>query len=194
MLKIRWVDDSLKNYGRRLHSLHAKFPVVLPRIVNKVGAKAKTQVVRNLTHQTGLPRKTIVKAIGDPSRARSGKLSYEMVTRGGNIRLKYLAPRETRRGVSAKPWNKRTLFPGTFMKAGWWPNRVEVSQWDGHVYRRVGWGSRRDGSIGEKITQARSGMFIPIEMTSGATAAAFQRTAAPMLKREIDLAIARLIR
>ena len=186
VVKVWWADDHLKAYGRKMLALQARFPVVVPRIINKVGGKAKTQVVRNLTQQTGLPRRTIVKAIGNPSRARPGKLSYEMVTRGGNIRLKYLAPRETRRGVSAKPWNKRTLFPGTFMKGGRFPNRKIVARFDGHVYRRL-------NASGSKITQVRSGMFITVEMTSGATAAAFENTAAPMLKREIDMAIAKLI-
>lgn len=185
-ISVRWADAHLKTFGRKINELNARFPVVLPRIVNQVGDRAKTQVIRNLTSQTGLPRKTIVKAVGDPGKARAGKLSYEMVTRGGNIRLKYLAPRETRAGVTAKPWNKRQLFAGTFMKGGAFPNRQVVTKFDGHVYRRL-------NTSGTKITQARSGMFIPVEMTTGATAAAFERTAAPLLKQRVEAAIAKLL-
>jgi hypothetical protein len=166
--------------------LHTRFPKVLPRIVNQVGNRAKTQVIRNLTQQTGLPRKTIVKAIGNPSKARPGKLSYEMVTRGGNIRLKYLKPRETRPGVTAAPWGKRQLYRGTFMKGGAFPNRETVAKFDGHVYRRL-------NTSGTKITQVRSGMFIPVEMTRGATAGAFERTAAPLLKQRVDAALVKLM-
>lgn len=186
-LSVRWADDHLKKYGRKIEELNRRFPVVMPRIINRVGNRAKTQVIRNLTRQTGLPRKTIVKAIGNPIPARSGRLSYEMITRGGNIRLKYLAPRETRRGVSAKPWGQRKLFPGTFMKGGAFPNRKVVAKFDGHVYRRL-------NKSGTRITQVRSGMTIPTEMTTGATAAAFQKTAAPLLKSEIDKALAKLIK
>ncbi len=184
-LKVWWADQHIREYGRRLEDLNQKFPKVLPRIVNQVGNRAKTQVIRNLTAQTGLPRKTIVKAIGNPTTARPGKLSYEMVTRGGNIRLKYLSPRETRPGVVAKPWNRKTLFPGTFMKGGAFPNR-HGGNFDGHVMRRL-------NTSGTKLTQARSGMFIPTEMTSGATAAAFERTAAPLLKTRVDAALAKLL-
>ncbi|MGE3649388.1 MAG: hypothetical protein AB7G10_13680, partial [Reyranellaceae bacterium] len=136
MVTTRWADAHLKRYGARIVELNRRFPKVLPRIVNQVGNRSKTQVVRALTGQTGLPRKTIVKAVGTPNPARPGKLSYEMTTRGGNIRLKYLAPRETRPGVTAKPWGKRTLFPGTFMKGGAFPNRKVVARFDRHVYRR----------------------------------------------------------
>ena len=186
-IKIRWADQNLKRFGKQITELNARFPVVLPRIVNQVGDRAKTQVVRTLTKQTGLPRATIVKAVGDPNRAHRGRLSYEMVTRGGNIRLKYLAPRETRPGVVAKPWGKRQLYPGTFMKGGRWPNRVEAPALQGHVWRRL-------NASGTKITQARSGMFIPTEMTTGATKAAFEKTAGPLLQERVEAAIKKLLK
>lgn len=182
----RWADDHAAIFANRVAELQRRLPMVLPRTVNRVGNRAKTQVIRALTRQTGLPRKTIVRAIGTPSPARTGKLSYEMATQGGNIRLKYVSPRETRRGVVAKPWNKRTLFAGTFMKGGRFPDRKAVARFDGHVYRRL-------NSSGTKITQVRSGMFIPVEMVSGQTAAAFEATAAPLLKREVEKAIAKLL-
>ena len=185
-ISVTWADDHLRRYGRKIDELNKRFPKVLPRVVNQVGNRAKTQVVRNLTGQTGLPRKTIVKAVGNPNPAKPGKLSYEMVTRGGNIRLKYLAPRETRPGVTAKPWGKRTLFPDTFMKGGAFPNR-HGGNFGGHVMRRL-------NTTGTKLTHARSGMFIPVEMTKGATAAAFERTAAPLLKQRVDAVLAKLLK
>jgi hypothetical protein len=120
-----------------------------------------------------------------PTSVEAGRLSYEMVTRGGNIRLKYLAPRETLPGVVARPWGKRTLFAGTFMRGGRFPARKEVAKFKGHVWRRLG-GSRRF------IVQARSGMLIPVEMTTGATRAAFEATAAPLLQQRLDALLARL--
>lgn len=186
-LRARWADQNVKRFGKRLEELKTRFPKVLPRIVNQVGDRAKTQVVRNLVRQTGLPRKTIVKAVGDPNRAHAGRLSYTMVTRGGKIRLKYLAPRETPPGVTAKPWGKKQLFPGTFMKGGRFPDRKVVERFDGHVYRRL-------NKSGSRITQVRSGMTIPTEMTTGATKAAFERIAGPLLQQRVEAAIAKLLR
>lgn len=185
-ISVKWADVHLQTFGSRIDELNRRFPKVLPRIVNQVGNRAKTQVIRKLTKQTGLPRKTIVEAVGKPDTARPGKLSYGMVTRGGNIRLKYLKPRETRGGVSAAPWGTRRLYPRTFMKGGAFPNRKVVSRFDGHVFRRL-------NTSGTKITQVRSGMFIPVEMTKGQTAAAFEAIAAPLLKERVEKALRKLV-
>ncbi|MFT0892942.1 hypothetical protein [Pseudochelatococcus sp. G4_1912] len=191
VVKVAWADDTLKRYANRLKTLNDRFPVILPRIINQVGNKAKTQVIRKLTGQTGLPRKTIVKAIGNPATARSNaRLSYEMVTRGGYVRLKYLKPREMMPGVIARPFGKATLYPGAFMKGGAFPKRKFVDEFGGHIYRRLGYDNRRDGSRGDRITQVRSEMAIPNEMTTGATKAAFEKTAGPLLQERVEKVLA----
>lgn len=207
-IRIRWADQNLKRFGKQIAELNTKFPVVLPRIINQVGDRAKTQVIRNLTKQTGLQRAVIVKAVGDPVKARQGSLSYRITTRGGNIRLKYLSPKETRPGVVAKPWGRRTLYPKTFMRGGRWPNRVETAKLGGHVWRNTGWGElntrasysfamgkfqQTGKQFGKRITQVRSGMFIPIEMTTGATKAAFERIAGPLLQERVEAALRKLL-
>lgn len=181
-----WADRNVRKFGKRVLLLNERFPKVLPRIVNQVGDRSKTQVIRALTKQTGLPRKTIVKAVGDPGRARPGKLSYDMVTRGGNIRLKYLGAHETEGGVVAKPFGKTTLYPGAFMNGGRFPDRKTVAEFDGHAFYRL----NRSGS---KIAFARSGVIIPVEMTQGATMAAFNRIAGPLLQERVEAAIRKLI-
>lgn len=68
---------------------------------------------------------------------------------------------------------------------GQFPNRHGFVR-DGHVMRRL-------DSAGRKLTFARSGMFIPVEMTSGGTAAAFEQTAAPLLKARVEAALVKLV-
>lgn len=186
IVHVAWADRVMQQYGKRVLDLHQKFPKVLPRIVNQVGDRAKTQVIRGLTVQTGLPRKTIVKAVGDPMRASPGRLSYDLVTRGGNIRLKYLNAKETEAGVVARPFGKATLYPGAFMRGGQFPDRKEVARFDGHAFYRL----NRSGS---KITFARSGVIIPVEMTSGRTKAAFDRVAGPLLQQRVEKALRDLV-
>lgn len=183
---IKWADDTLKQYGKKIAALNTQFPKVLPRIVNQVGNRAKTQVVRTLTKQTGLPRKTIVKAV-NVSLAGGTKLSYDMVTRGGNVRLKYLNPKETEAGVVAKPFGKSTLYPGAFLKGGAFPDRKQVDKFDGHAFYRL-------NKSGTHIAFARSGVVIPHEMTTGATLAAFKQTAGPLLKQRVEKAIGKLLK
>lgn len=184
-ITVKWADAHLKIFGGRIANLNAQFPKVLPRIINQVGNRAKTQVIRNLTKQTGLHRKVIVNAV-QVSMAGGKRLSYEMVTRGGNIRLKYLRPRETAPGVVARPFGKATLYPRSFMMGGAFPNRKAVPQWNGHVFFR-----NRSG--GRHYSFARSGVFIPKEMTSGATASAFNAIAAPLLKQRVDAVLVKLL-
>ncbi|MNE10536.1 hypothetical protein D3C80_1032530 [compost metagenome] len=186
VLSMKWADRNLAEYGDRIAELKRRFPTVLPRIVNQVGNRTKTVVIRELTKQTGLPRATIVKAIGNPATAKPGRYVYDMTTRGGNIRLKYLRPKETEAGVVARPFGKPTLYPGAFLRGGQFPDRKAVAQFNGHAYYRL-------NRSGTKITFARSGVFIPKEMTSGATAKAFQRIAAPLLKERVEAALAKLI-
>lgn len=186
VLSIAWADRNLVQYGKRLAELNSRFPTVLPRIVNQVGNRSKTVVIRELTKQTGLPRAVIVKAIGNPLAARPGRYVYDMITRGGNIRLKYLRPKETPAGVVARPFGKPTLYPGAFMRGGLFPDRKVVSAFNGHVFYRL----NRSGS---KITFARSGVFIPQEMTTGATLEAFHRIAAPLLVQRVGAALDKLL-
>jgi hypothetical protein len=181
----RWADDHATAFAGRIAELERRLPRVLPRTINQVGNRARTVTIRALTRQTGLPRRTIVKAIGQPSVARPGRLAYTMTTEGGNIRLKYLKPRETRAGVTAAPWNRRQLFAGTFILGGAFPNRHGLVR-KGHVMRRL-------DSAGRALAYARSGMFIPTEMVTGATAAAFEDIAAPLLKERVGKVLAKLV-
>lgn len=187
----KWADDNLKKYAKEIEWLSSRFPELLPREINKVGARAKTQLVRNLTKQTGLPRRTIVKAVGHPEKAKPSRLLYEMRTKGGEIRLKFFSPRETRKGVSAKPFGKRKVFPGTFMKGGRFPNRVEVPAFHGHVMKNLGRGIRWDGTSGSRLTFVRSGVFIPHEMVKGGSVAGFEKLAVPLLQQRVEALIKR---
>lgn len=153
-----------------------KAPKAIGRAVNRTGDMARTQVVRTLTTQTGLKRPVIVKAV---KRDRAGGMAagglvYRLKSRGGNVSLKYFGARETRKGVSAAPWNKRRVFASTFLKGGRFPKRVKLRIGKGHVFARAG-ASRLP------IEKKRSGLFIPTEMVTGATASAFMSTVRTVL-------------
>lgn len=184
---ITWQDISgLHKFRRQIEDLNQKFPKVLPRIVNQVGDRAKTRVSRALVKQTGLNRDVIKRAVNNSARAFSGKLTYDLRSRGGNIRLKYFSPVETPQGVTAKPFGRQTMFAESFMRGGRFPNRVDVPKFDGHVYRRL----NRSGS---HITQTRSGVFIPKEMIEGMARQAFLTEAETTLPIRVDRVIRKLL-
>jgi hypothetical protein len=184
-LAIRWQDVAgLNRFDNGIKALGKDGRKVMQRALARSGDMARTQVYRALTKQTGLKRKVIVKAI-KVKRPGWDDLAYEMKASGGDISLKYFDPRETRAGVSARPFGKRQIFPSTFMKGGRFPNRSGVL-FGGHVMKRTGSGKL-------PIELQKSGVIIPNEMVSGATADAFQTVVRQSLPRRIKHELGRLL-
>lgn len=185
-LSLTWQNvESLRRFDNALKALGSKqMAQAENRAINRTGDMARTQVRQKLARQTGLKRPVIVKAVRI-SRSNPSILTYKMTSHGGDIALKYFGARETRKGVSAAPFGKRRVFTTTFMRAGWWPNRVAKPSWNGHVFMRA-------GASKFPIEKQKSGVVIPNEMVKGATADAFNSTVARVLPQRIAHEIARL--
>jgi hypothetical protein len=160
-----------------------KAPGVIQRALNRSGEQAKTQVTRALVKQTGLPRKTIVKAIVP----EIGALTYSLKVRGGDVRVQFFGAKESGKGVEARPWNQPRIYAGGFMKQGF-KARVAFTKpgMAGHVFHRV-------GKSRLPIAQMRSGLFIPKELLTGASEIAFQTTVAATLPKRLDHELSRLL-
>ncbi|MGU3539994.1 hypothetical protein [Methylobacterium sp. A54F] len=187
----------LERLGNLIGAAGARVHLGLARAINHTGDKAKTQMTRALTAQTGLKRRVIVKALR-VTKASPGALTYAIRSSGGDVGLKYFGARETRPGVSAAPWNRRSVYPHTFMKAGWWPKRVTKPNWNGQVFERTGTKTRTahasKGKSGmDRFQKVKSGLFIPEEMVTGATAAAFNSVAASELPGRLEHELQRAI-
>lgn len=156
--------------------------IAYSRAINLAGRDAAKEVAPALTAQTGLPKRTAPKVLRrHVLRANASRLAYQITAKGGDVRLKFFKARETRKGVTAAPWNKRTLFHSTFMKAGFWPKRVVKPNWNRQVFRRA------DGSF----ENVKSGLFIPEELTKGQAAAAWLR-GGQTLQRHVALEVRRV--
>lgn len=164
MIEMKVDITALAAFANRLQQAKQHMPAELASVVQQVGPIATSQMKRVLPAQTGLKFKTINKAL----KGRGRGTRYEIVSKGGDIRLKFFNARETAKGVTAAPWNSRRLYPATFIKAGWWPNRTKPIG-GGHVFQRV-------GSKKLPIQQVRSGLFIPNEMVTGKSAVVFYGT------------------
>ena len=180
---------SIHRLGNLIGQAGAKAPAALARAINHTGNKARTKMVRALTAQTGLKRRTLVKALRT-SPASAGALTYTIRSSGGNVSLKYFGPRETAAGVSAAPWNARSVYAHSFMKAGWWPHRVVKGNWNGHVFERAG-SSTNTGM--DRFVKVKSGLYIPEEMVRGASAAAFDSAVASDLADRLAHELVRII-
>lgn len=176
MIELKIDASKWQELERRVSKAGVNAPKALMRAINHTGAKAKTQMVRALAAQTGLPIKTTRKALKTKG-ANSAGGSFVIHSKGGNIRLKFFKARETRKGVKASPWNRARVYPGTFMKGGRFPRRVGLNM-GGAVLRRAG-GARLP------LKTQKSGLFIPKEMVKDQTAQAFYGTAQRELPKRL---------
>lgn len=179
MFRIGDVDvKGLKQFGNLLGALGQDGPKVINRALNRTGDMARTLVVRELAKQTGLPQKTIRKAV-KVKRSSWSDLEYRLSASGGDVSLKYFKARETHAGVTAFVRGQRELYDGAFIKGGSFARgRVSLSM-GGHVFQRV-------GSARLAIEKLKSGVFIPIEMVEGQTVKAFEGLVADVLPRRLD--------
>ena len=186
-------DGVVARFANQLAAVgEAKAKQALQRAIAHTGDKAKTQVIRALTKQTGLKRAVIVRAV-DVQRPSYDDLRYVMTTRGGDVSLKYFSPRETARGVSAAAFGRRSVHEGTFMRAGWWPGRrVQKDNWNGQVFRRTG-NITRKGEGMDEFEKAESGVVIPEQMVKGMTEAAWRRVADRDLANRIGHELGRML-
>ena len=112
--------------------------------------------------------------------AEPGRLAFTIVSRVGNVRLKYFHPVESGAGITATPRGRSAFSPGAFLTSGPPGARFIAKKLNGQVYVRVTpsgrWNERRGGHKAYKnlIKQERSGLFIPTEMVKGPTAKAFE--------------------
>lgn len=185
MFQVGEVDvRELRGFENMLGAVGTDAPKVINRALNRTGDMARTKVVRTLALQTGLPQKTIRKAV-KVKRSSWDDLTYTLSAAGGDVALKYFKPRETRKGVTAFVRGKRELYESTFMKGGSFARGRVPLNMGGHVFLRVG--SRTDLEV------QKSGVVIPAEMVDGATAEAFDSTVQFQLPRRLDHELGRLL-
>lgn len=189
-LTVAALDGNLRRYHNAIAAIGPeKARILFARVLNAEGDKMRTKVRRAVAKQTGLKRATVVRAIRRRGRGASpSDLTYELRARGGDIRVKFFRPREFRFGVRAFPRGQATRFAGSFMRGGQFPDRVPIRiNRDGTgVFHRTGRGRF-------PIAQTRSGVFIPDELVTGASEAAFNATPDAMM-RQIDRQLGAIFR
>ncbi|MGJ0507489.1 MAG: hypothetical protein ACR652_10190 [Methylocystis sp.] len=182
----------MSDFGRLANMLGAagmEAPKAMRRAINHTGDKARTQMTKALVPQTGLKYGILKRALkttkANDKAAASGDFSYTISSEGGDIRLKFFSPRETRQGVTAMVAGKRTLFARTFSKGGRFPNRVGLP-WGREVKQRAGSGRL-------PLQTVRSHVFIPIEMVRGESEKAFYRVIETDLAPRVEHELARIL-
>ncbi|RFB80414.1 hypothetical protein [Methylovirgula sp. 4M-Z18] len=161
-------DQAFNAFRTKLAALAEQGPQIMASALNAGGDALRNATVVAETAQTGLTRDTIDRA-QHATPASPGRLTYVIQAHGGNVRLKFFGAREGGGGVTAHPWNRSTFYQGAFITSGRPGARAVSPKLNGQVYVNI-----QGRKWGGKIKQERSGLFIPTEMTKGATAQAFE--------------------
>ena len=194
-LKIEFgTRGDLYRFDNMLKSLSGPdFNRVVVNAINRVGDMAYSgrgapSVVRTLAKQTGLPQRVIKKAVAK-KKASYSDFTYRLRATGGDISLKHFKARETRKGVTAAPFGKRTLFEGNFIKGGHFPNRKTAKGLNGHVFEP----DRSESRWGRGAELIKSGVIIPQQMLEGETAEGFNEIVSKNLPRRFDHELNRIL-
>ena len=128
-IQARFDGDGIARLIAGMDRLHNRTPDALRRALNHTGDKARTAVKSALGKQIGAPQAALVKYGGFRSvRANFARLDYQIVADGGPIPLKHFRARQTKKGVTAAPWNNRKLYKSAFI----------VDRLGGHAFWRTG--------------------------------------------------------
>jgi len=193
-LKVEFVGlDRLSNM---LKAAGTKAPQAIRRAVNHTGDKARTAMVRELAQQTGLKVGTMKRAL-KTTKARDGgssgyvagkgSLEYTIRSRGGDIAARYFHPVEKGAGVNIRPLGKAKFVVGAFKKSGPPGKRRINPLFHGNVLMNAA-----GGKWGGKMRAVKSGVFIPNEMVTGATAAKFYEIVERDLPARLSHELARI--
>lgn len=170
--RLTWTGNGHEQLEQAVEALGSKkAATAIRRAVNHTGRKAYKQVKRAAAEQVGLSQKKLVELGGlQTSRARTGKLSYEIMSSGKPLSLKHFGAKQFSYGVKAKPWGKKTKFAGAFIFVGTYRSGVPFD--DGHVYQRT--------TTQSFPVRRLNGPSIPDEIVRGEARAAFERKAADL--------------
>lgn len=157
-----------------LREAAAKFPHAIALALNRTVSETRTAVARALVQQTGAKYGVVRKALSIIP-ATAATLTAAIVAKGSYMPLSAFKARQTKKGVSAAPWNTRRVFPHTFI----------IARYGGNVYKRVG----RARFPLHKLY----GPAIPVELPKYQSRDAFYATAPAVLAKRLDHELGRLL-
>ena len=187
MLNITAQTAAVLDLMKALEPFGARLPNAQANVLNRVGTKTRNAVIPALTKQTGLSKRIITKAV-KMARASPQNPRVMLITRGGEISLRYFGAHEEGGGVAATVKGDRMFYAGAFRRSGPKGRRQMVPKLNGQVYVNED-GRRWRGHI-RKI---KSGVLIPAEMIRGETAKAFDRIVETDLLVEVERELVKLL-
>ena len=187
MLNITAQTAAVLDLMKALEPFGARLPNAQANVLNRVGTKTRNAVIPALTKQTGLSKRIITKAV-KMARASPQNPRVMLITRGGEISLRYFGAHEEGSGVVATVKGDRMFYAGAFRRSGPKGRRQMVPKLNAQVYVNEDGGRWRG-----HIRKIKSGVLIPAEMIRGETAKAFDCIVETDLLVEVERELVKLL-
>lgn len=173
MIELKIDGKDIVRLGNLIAAAGDKAPLGIIRALRHTGDKARTKMRRAVASQIAPIRSSTGGPYAIAKKAVSGQvqgMSYVIKSRGGDIRIRFYGPKETKAGLRHKSPKRGSPIAGAFMHGGRFPNR-RGGPGDGRgAYSRTGPGRF-------PLKSERSGVLIPEEMVTGGSAREFFATA-----------------
>lgn len=117
MIGLKFDATEIEKLGEVYARAPKEAPKLIARALNHSGRKAFTRVKRKVAREMGVKQQVAARQMTKRA-AYQGRLVFDISGRGRHMTLEHFSPRQTRRGVSAKPWGKRRVFRSTFIMNG----------------------------------------------------------------------------
>jgi len=187
MLNITAQTAGLREMMQPLAAFGERLPNAQANALNRTLTKTRSAVLPVLVRQTGLAKRIIDKAMRT-ARASPQNPRVAIITRGGEVSLRYFGAHEVAGGVEATVRGKKDFIAGGFRRSGPRGRRTMVTKLNDQAFINVDGGRWRG-----KIMKEKSGVFIPYDLVSGQTAATFNRMVETDLLQEVEREMAWLL-
>lgn len=127
-------DHALSDIIKRIGD---KSEYAIRKAVDEVGNKTRTQVIRAVAKQAGVKTGRVRSVLHTSQAMGAGAGTFIITARDVTMSMKEFAPRQTPKGVAAKPWNAKRVFPHTFFGPG---SHVFVREGKGRLPIKKLWG------------------------------------------------------
>ena len=112
-INIRYDGSDLLRFADAMRDFGDELPAACARALNRTGDMVATQMGRTLAEETGLGVRDI-RSDFEIEKASPDNLECTVTVPSRQTTLGEFDPRETKKGVSARPWGERRVFPGSF--------------------------------------------------------------------------------
>lgn len=127
MLKVRIDQAKINEFQRMLKDIPKAMPKVMSRGINRTATQARTQIARSLSKRIGVKVGDVRKRVAIDPKANYSRWRSVVRISGRRLSLRYLKPKQTKKGMKIKHGRERILIRHAFPALKGWFIRLPAA-------------------------------------------------------------------